>query len=299
LVQTNIASFYSQFPASSPYQPILSGQYQGPGDLASGATGWWGLRAYNSAYAATLSPSVVLQRASDNTLQTINVTATGDFNLTAAQNFCSNTTCTIEEWFDQSGAGHNMVQTTVADQAQLVFNCNNTNPSTLTTATPGKVCAYFNGTSDAYTTTFSAPTPQPFTLQAVYQKTNFTVTSGGALISTYPETNGSSNLAEGNAAETAQMYSNPTNSLPPADSYVFISLTGVYNGASSVGYQNGFTYPESIGTSALGTTVNLGSNNGGGQYLIGYLDEAAVWPTGLTAAQAAAVQTNQRLYWQF
>ena len=287
-IQTNIASFYSQFPQYGPNQPIIGGQYQGPGDLASGATGWWGLRAYNSAYAATLSPAVVLQRASDNTLQTINVTATGDFNATAAQTFCASTTCTIEEWFDQSGYGYNMVQTTAADQAQLLFNCNNMS----------KACAYFNGTSDAYTATYTAPTPQPFTLQAVYQKTNFTDVVGGALLSTYPETNGSTNMAEGNAAETAQMYSN-SNGLLPAPTYVFVSLTGVYNGAASVGYQNGFTYTESIGTGNLGTAVWMGSNSNASQYLIGYLDEAAVWPTGLTAAQVAAVQTNQRLYWQF
>jgi len=287
-VQANIASFYSQFPVSSPYQPILSGQYQGPGDLASGATGWWGLRAYNSAYAATLSPSVILQRASDSSTQTINVTATGDFNVSAAQTFCANTTCSIEEWFDQSGAGHNMVQTTAANQAQVVFNCNNMT----------KVCAYFNGTSDAYSTTYTNPTPQPFTLNAVYQKTNFTDVVGGALISTYPETNGSTNLAEANSAENAQMYS-ASNSTFSADSYVFISLTGVYNGTASVGYQNGFTNPVSIGASALGTGVWLGSNSNASQYLIGYGDEFAVWPTGLTAAQVAAVQTNQRLYWQF
>ena len=181
-----------------------------------------------------------------------------------------------------------MVQTTAADQAQLLFNCNNMS----------KACAYFNGTSDAYTATYTAPTPQPFTLQAVYQKTNFTDVVGGALLSTYPETNGSTNMAEGNAAETAQMYSN-SNGLLPAPTYVFVSLTGVYNGAASVGYQNGFTYTESIGTGNLGTAVWMGSNSNASQYLIGYLDEAAVWPTGLTAAQVAAVQTNQRLYWQF
>ena len=286
-LQSNIAGFYGTF------QPASTGSYVGPGDLVSGATGWWGLRAYNNAYAAAQKGAAILQRASDNTTQTINVTTTGDLNVAAAQTFCASTTCGIEEWIDQTGSGHNQVQTTAADQAQLVFNCNN----------GSKVCAYYNGTSDAYTTTYSAATPQPFTLQAVYQKTNYQDDIGGAIISSYNESGGSSNLGEGNVAETAQMYSSPNNQLIPADSYVFISLTGVYNGASSAAYQNGFSWAESgLGTSSLGTTVGLGENpagNGNNQYMIGYMDEVSLWPMALTAAQIGSVQTNQRLYWQF
>lgn len=69
--------------------------YQGPGDIVSGATAWFGLRAYNAAYATGLNKAVNVRRASDNTTQDINVTATGALNIASANTFAgTDATCT-------------------------------------------------------------------------------------------------------------------------------------------------------------------------------------------------------------
>jgi hypothetical protein len=58
--------------------------YTGPGDIVSGATAWYGLRAYNAAYAATPGKSVNVRRASDNVSCDVNVATTGGLGLTTA-----------------------------------------------------------------------------------------------------------------------------------------------------------------------------------------------------------------------
>jgi hypothetical protein len=64
---------------------IASGAtYTGPGDIVSGATAFYGLRAYNAAYAATPGLAVNVRRASDNVACDVNVATTGGFGLTTA-----------------------------------------------------------------------------------------------------------------------------------------------------------------------------------------------------------------------
>ncbi len=52
--------------------------YTGPGDIVSGATAWYGLRAYNAAYAAAKGKSVNLRRASDNTTCDFDINTSGN-----------------------------------------------------------------------------------------------------------------------------------------------------------------------------------------------------------------------------
>ena len=68
--------------------------YTGAGDVVSGATAWYGLRAYNSAYRG--SKAINVRRASDNTTQDINVLAgTGALDIASANTFAgTDATCT-------------------------------------------------------------------------------------------------------------------------------------------------------------------------------------------------------------
>jgi hypothetical protein len=61
--------------------------YTGPGDIVSGAKGWWGLRSYNGAYATGSNKSVNIRRASDNATQDINILSTGAFDLASYNSF--------------------------------------------------------------------------------------------------------------------------------------------------------------------------------------------------------------------
>jgi len=62
---------------------VASG-YTGPGDIVSSATAWYGLRAYNGAYAAATSKAVSLRRASDNTTCDFNVATSGALGVSAS-----------------------------------------------------------------------------------------------------------------------------------------------------------------------------------------------------------------------
>ena len=58
--------------------------YVGPGDVVSGAVGWWGLRAYSASYAATPGKAINLRRALDNAACDFNVAANGDLGVSAS-----------------------------------------------------------------------------------------------------------------------------------------------------------------------------------------------------------------------
>lgn len=66
-----------------------------PGDIVSGASEWYGLRAYSGAYAASLGKAINVTRDSDSTNMDINVLANGALNIAAANTFAgTDATCT-------------------------------------------------------------------------------------------------------------------------------------------------------------------------------------------------------------
>lgn len=70
--------FGEPFLPASPTCGGVVAAYAGPGDVVSGATAWYGLRAYNAAYAASGTGEVVnLRRASDNTTCDFDVATSG------------------------------------------------------------------------------------------------------------------------------------------------------------------------------------------------------------------------------
>jgi hypothetical protein len=74
------------------------GGYSGPGDVVSGATAWYGLRAYNAAYATGSNNAINVRRASDNSTQNIVILSTGNLDIATANTFAGSdatATCTI------------------------------------------------------------------------------------------------------------------------------------------------------------------------------------------------------------
>jgi hypothetical protein len=71
-----------------------SGSYTGPGDIASGASLWVGLRAYRASYATGSNPALIVRRAKDNTTQTINILSNGALDVASAASFAgTDATC--------------------------------------------------------------------------------------------------------------------------------------------------------------------------------------------------------------
>jgi hypothetical protein len=74
-------------------KPLSS--YTGPGDIVSGATAWYGLRAYNAAYATGSNNAVNYRRASDNSTQNGVILSNGKFDIATANTFAgTDATCT-------------------------------------------------------------------------------------------------------------------------------------------------------------------------------------------------------------
>ena len=81
--------------------------YTGPGDVVSGAVAWWGLRAYNGTYAASLGKLANICTPLDAVCADVNSDTSGNFNLSGTGALlCNNSTsiCTVKILYDQSGA---------------------------------------------------------------------------------------------------------------------------------------------------------------------------------------------------
>jgi hypothetical protein len=69
--------------------------YTGPGDIVTGATAWYGLRAYNAAYATGSNNAINVRRASDNSSENIVILSTGKLDIATANSFAgTDATCT-------------------------------------------------------------------------------------------------------------------------------------------------------------------------------------------------------------
>lgn len=77
-------------PVSYIRQRSAAPTYQGPGDIVSGATAWYGLRAYSAAVAATGTQKAVnVRRASDNATQDILILTSGALDIASANTFAT------------------------------------------------------------------------------------------------------------------------------------------------------------------------------------------------------------------
>jgi hypothetical protein len=113
---------------SRPYRDALktidqSSGYVGPGDLVPGATAYYGLRAYDAAYARSgTGKAIEIRRAKDNALADIVILKSGQLDIDALHGFCASTACFVAEWYDQSGHGNDISQTLPSQQPEIVFD---------------------------------------------------------------------------------------------------------------------------------------------------------------------------------
>jgi hypothetical protein len=266
--------------------PAGGGPYTGPGDVVSGATAWYGLRAYNASYATGTNPAVdLVDQAGANTI-TINILANGALDLASISAWVtahSVTTILVTKLYDQTGNAHHVAQTTVASMPTL-------NTSGLGAGLPTMV--FSGGQFDS--ASFTLAQPLSYSAAAVRVGT----ADGGVLAGI----NG--NDAEMRFGPSAPnqifVFSGSAAITQVATDGTWHALQGVLNGASSVMNVNGTS----------GTTGASGTNGitaGGGFYfgrsafgdLTGSMTEGGVWPFAFTGANMTALSGNQRAYWGF
>lgn len=87
--------------------------------------------------------AIRVRRASDSTEQDIGFTSGGDLDTSSLGTFCSGTTGYVAKWYDQSGNGINLEQSTAANQPKIYES-----GATLTDGDSSKPAIYFGTASD-------------------------------------------------------------------------------------------------------------------------------------------------------
>lgn len=102
---------------------ILYRNYIGPGDIVSGATAFYSLRAYTKAIAITGTQKCVnVRRSSDNATTDIYILRNGNLDIGACLAFAQGSSLFVTKWYDQSGNTRDASQGTAANQPGLVLS---------------------------------------------------------------------------------------------------------------------------------------------------------------------------------
>ena len=142
--------------------------YVGLLDSYPGAAAAYSVRLLKSDYTGS---AIRVRRSSDNAEQNIGFTALGNLDESSLTSFCSGTNGFVTTWYDQSGNGRNGVQTTAANQPQIVSSGS---VLTLTGTGTAKPCMLFDGTNDLFdlSTTLPISTGDSFSIYQLEKKTS-------------------------------------------------------------------------------------------------------------------------------
>lgn len=293
---SNVARYTGTFmPPTVPFCNPIS-PYTGPGDLVSGASAWWGMRAYNRAAAATNKPIINVRRSSDNAtcdmgadfnLGTPNVAAncsTGTNNGLSYTGFCTSQ-CYTTKSYDQSGANQcggaacDVLQATAANQ-----------PAANTSGAMGNLGGFTYSTSTQTLNSASGPTlAQPFTVHGVAQRTGTFTTQG----TFYLQATNPTQFLFANTANTVGLLNGGTIQTATAADSTSHSLSAVFNGASSsITVDANAAVTVNTPTTAAAGIFSIGPGASGNP-LTGTISEMGVWPRQLTATEITALCNNE------
>jgi hypothetical protein len=254
--------------------------YTGPGDIVSGATAWWGLRAYSSAVRGT--NAVRLRRSSDNVEQDFATLPAGGLDTAAIATFASGSSLYVVTLYDQTGNGYTASQSTVGNQP--LFSTATLVPS-----------IYFDRTVPHYLTMASAlPASLPRSLVAVvnpHLSGNYGTIVSNAVSGAFMFRINNVNTVQ-NVINFIAILGSSTLVVPPD---LWTSVAAAYDG--SVSHTFVMAGEEVISVSNTSTTgINLIGNEGGGTggtYAFGgYMLEVSCYGLVLTAANASALNAN-------
>lgn len=260
--------------------------YEGPGDIVAGAHSWYGLRAYDEAYAAAESPIVDITDQADGNALTVNATTAGDLDVAAIAAWVtanSVTTIRVTKIYDQSGNAYHLENGTPEQRATLVLNVVNGKPALLFTSSASQVMTKSTGV---------AQLTQPFTFShcsvpnvGAGAGAVLAIYDGGSDISLVYYDNGSALIHAGSGVGNT------------AADDTFHSVQGVLNGASSIINIDGTeTTGLNAGTNVCDTNIKMGDNFFGA-FFNGYVCEAGTWDAGFDGTQRSNMNANQEAYW--
>lgn len=260
--------------------------YTGPGDIVSGATIFWGVVAYNAAYATGSNPAFdVCDVATGLTCSTINILTTGyaDFATAAASVACA-TACGISKFYNQ-----------VTNGTLDIVQSDRTRRPTLTFSSLGSCAgALFNGSTVRLVSSGNWSQSQPFSGLVVFKRTS--VAAAGALgVSTPDAVELGANLAD-RSFIAATSTANGTAGDTPDNSFNVVQ--GIYNSSSSIIVANSTTTSSlNPGTGNPNGTVVMGAgDSSGNDRFPGTIMFGGWWPAAFSGTQSGNLNTNARSF---
>lgn len=259
--------------------------YVGPGNIVSGATAWYGLRAYSAAdrgnpliNVCNVSDVVCADLSSDATTGALVISTIGGSS-------CSVVTCTIKTMYDRSGNGNDVTQATIAARPTLVVSCVNSLP-----------CATFVKTSSTYLSGAIAALSQPYTYSTVAIRTAAFTTIGVVL--NIRSTTGA-NIYFHSTANTFATFAGSAEITQSATDNAWHAIQAVLNGASSVLSVDNSEATGSPGTQAGNTTFRIGVDipTNPANHFTGNFVEGGIWNSAFSAGNRTAMCHNQYTYW--
>jgi hypothetical protein len=260
--------------------------YVGPGDLFTGWAAWWGHRAFSSAAIGT--NAFTLRRDSDNTTKTFVTLGTGGIDTTDP--FFNGSNYFVTKYFDQTGNGNDVTQTTAANQP----------PFSLTTGPGGKPGVDNSSLTDSWCFNSTVVGQvQPWTVSAVWSTNpgfggNQQIIFTDGQIQTGASVDGAADfyMYDGSTLLTSAASSNDG----AVHSVHYNSVAGTNNSSIVRDSTTVITGTQSVGIGFGGSS--LMATSGGSVRVLGKFGECGVRP-GLNSTQIASLVSNQRAWWGY
>ena len=282
--------------------PIVSAAYVGPGNITSGAIAFYSAgRAYNAAYAASNGSLADLVATGNGApVCTLKALSTGFVNLTssacsgqapaAACAAANGGACSVTKLYDQTGAGNDVLQATLANMPGLTFNAQN-----------GLPCAA--GTNNAavrLATAGNISQSAPFTGTAVVERTgSFTtlqkIVSNGANAAAVNFT-ASANTISGALGGTAVSLT-ATDGAPHA----FLEVASATAPLTAIDSSANTSVSATGSASLASNQYFMGRSTGVQGLLAGFVCEMGIWPSDLNSSYQAmlANMRSATVGWNF
>ena len=277
------------------------GAYVGPGDIVSGATVFYGLRAYNAASAGNKIANLCNSTGGTDVTcaDAFSSASTGALVIPAGLvSICPGANCTVQTLYEQIGGGNctpancDMTQATIASRPVLTASCTPNNLACMSFVSSSS--QNLGRGSNVFVTTIN----QPFSFSCVADRTGATGSTSGIFAGSGTNFNrqfsfdtttrvfifgGSANVNSGTVSNNAWhalqgVFNDPSNSLVNVDGS---------SGTPGSGGTDNYTGPFAIG------------QDGFSDFLTGNITECGSWPIAFSSGQMTSMYGNQHTYWGF
>jgi hypothetical protein len=261
-------------------EPAASGFAGGLGDVVSGASAYWGLRAYNSAYATGSNPAIDIVKTSDGSNpQTINIASNGTLDVATIAGLGYGVS--VSKIYDQTGNGTHLTQATLSKMPIITLSGLGSRPT-----------MDFSAAASMVMTNASFAVSQPFSVSSVAKHT-----ASGASQVLWSSGNGVATFYRNAGNNQVSLFATSVDNTSTASDGSFHALGQIYaSGSSLLKVDSAASTTGNPGGTAILNLFVLGAQgDAGGQFLDGSFCETGIWFGDFTA-NLTAFYTNQSAY---